>query len=359
MFVTGLAIMLIIEVGGLIYVDRSYLQENTNDLKVVHITSSVASEAAQKEVTIDSAAKDIKASYDGRYIAFTIDDELKVLNLTDGTQSTISMDDGMKLGYYQWVYDRNQLIIAEIKSTSSSHYAKLYNLGTKELSSGGMPMEIRNTVNNTEAKISLPSTSSYISDIDFSTSTVTIYLKITNKNDKSILWKFNMPDENKAYSISTKNIGEMQCLKFESKLLYENNTTGKVCMAGEGPISVGGETKFHILGYDNSDNIYLAKGNETTTDTILYGSLFTESSDGDAEITLKPKMKLLKLNEIVDVSDIYITLNGGIYHNDSVNKTFKNLVTGVETSYRGTLKSVYSKGFITVDNGVVLQNSFN
>lgn len=359
MFMTGLAIMLIIEIGGLIFVDRSYLQENTQDVTVVHIPSNVESQAAQKEVKIESGAKDIKASYDGRYIAYTLDGELKVLNLIDGIQSTIEMDEDMELGFYKWVYDRDQLIIAEVKSTKSSHYAKLYNLNTKGLKSIGIPEEIRDTVYNTEAKIRLPSSSSYISDIDFSTSTVTTYLKITNKYDKSILWKFNLPDENKAYSISTKNIGRMQCLKFESELLYENNSSGKVCMAGEGAISVDGETKFRLLGFDNSDNVYLAKGDGDSTDTILYGSLLAENDDGENEITLKPKMKSVKLGEQVDIDDIYITLNGGIYKNDSAKKVFKNLVTGVETSYRGTFKSIYSKGFITVDNGVVLQNTLN
>lgn len=360
MFAAGLAVLLVIEVGGLFYVDRSYLQERTNDITVQQITSNVSSEAANIEVGLDSSAKNIKCSYDGNYLSYTLDDELEVLNLTTGVKTQIDMDDDMELGFYKWVYDRDQLIIAETSSSSSHHYAKLYNLNAKEISTDSKPAEIRDTVNNKEAKITMPSTSSYISDIDFSTSTVTTYLKITNKYDKSILWKFNIPDENKAYSyISSKNIGNIQCLKNESELLYENEANGKVCIAGEGALKIGGETKFQLLGYDGSDNIYLAKGDGTTTNEILYGSLVNETLDGDESITLEPEMKTVKVSESADISDIYIALSGGIYQNDSTGNVFKNLVTGEETAYRGTVKAVYSKGFITVSDGIVMQNSFD
>jgi hypothetical protein len=51
-------------------------------------------------------------------------------------------------------------------------------------------------------------------------------------------------------------------------------------------------------------------------------------------------------------------MNGGIYVNDSENNTFTNVVTNKTISYHGSVKCVYGNGFITVDNGEILQNSF-
>lgn len=71
-FAMGLAFLLIVEVGGLIYVDRSYLQEKTNNITVEQITSNSSSKAANIKVNLDSSANGIKSSYDGSYLAFKL-----------------------------------------------------------------------------------------------------------------------------------------------------------------------------------------------------------------------------------------------------------------------------------------------
>lgn len=356
-FILGLAVLLIIETGALIYVDRSFLKEKTNaNIKIV--SQKATSVKSNLKAELNSSAENVKASYTGKYLAYTVNNKLKVLSFVSGKETSIPMDDGMTLSYYKWIYDRDQLIIAETKKSSGKYYAKLYNLNANDLSQSSEPAEIRNTVRNTEAKITLPSKGK-IDDIDFSTSTVTTYLKITSSGSRDILWKFNIPDENKAYSLSgVKNIGQIQCLKNESELLYENKDTGRVNVVGKGSISVDGSNQLRILGFDNSDNVYLAKGNDSTANVIYYGSIVTDDEDGNMEVNLTPEMKTISLDSPVNIDNINVTLSGNVYENNSGSKVFTDLKTGKQISYSGSLTCVYGNGFITKSDSTVKENSF-
>jgi hypothetical protein len=358
-FIAGFAVILLVELGGLIYVDKSYLQETTNDVKIQEIVTDVDSTGANCKVPISSAAQGISVSYDGNFLAYKQNGALQVMNMTNAKVTTIAMAKGMELNYFKWVYDRDQLIIAETSKDTSDYYAKLYNLNAAAITTDSEPDEIRDTVNNREAVIKMPYQSGDITALDFSTRTVTTYLKITSKYGSNVLWKFNVPDENTAYSyISTKKIGNMQCLKNISDLMYENTANGKVCVAGHGALLINGERRFKLLGFDSNDNVYLARGDSASTDEILYGSIVTTSADGAAQINLEPTdMTSLKLKKSVEVSGIHISLNGGIYYNDSANSAFVNLKTNKKIQYTGTVKAIYDQGFITVRDGVAYQNS--
>jgi hypothetical protein len=358
-FVTGLAVLLVVESGALIYVETSVLQEKT-DVKVQVVSQKATVKPADLNIFLDSTAQKVKVSYNGEYLAYTAGDggSLEVIDLTNGKKTQIPMAQDMNLSYYKWVYDRDQLIIAET-SNGDLDYAKLYNLDADDLTSNSEPTEIRNTVQNTAAEIPLASKSSTISGMDFSTSTVTTYLKITGKNSHSILWKFNVPDENEAYSsITVKNIGNIQCLKNESELLYEDLDNGRVCVAGQGSIKVDGKTQFRLLGFDGADNVYLAGGSSGTTDTVYYGSIVSDDGNGNMTVNLNPDMQKISLSQPANVDDIYVTMSGGIYVDDSVNDTFTNIVTNKAISYHGSVECFYGNGFITVENGEILQNSF-
>lgn len=357
---TGLVILLVVEIGGLVYADRSYLQENTGDIKVQQITSSVASQAANLKLNLDPDAKNVKVSYDGGFLSYTSGGQLVVMDLSNGKMTTVAMDEGMTLGYYQWVYDRDSLIIAEMDKSTSSYYAKLYNLDASELETDPEPVEIRNTVDNTEARITMPTRNSYISGMDFSTSTVMIFLKITNGVGDSTMWKFNVPDENRAYNISPRKIGTIQCLKDDPELLYENDTNGRVYVAGVGSLYIDDSSQFRLLGFDSNDNVYLAKGDGDTTDTIYYGSLEKQGSNGEDQVTLEPDLTKLTLAQSVSVDSIHVTMSGGIYYDDTGSKEFVNLKgTGSDIAYKGDVESVYGNGFITVDGGLLRQNSLD
>lgn len=357
-FNIGLAAFLIIETGALIYIDKSFLHEDTKSITVQQVKNDVTSSNISYEVKLTGSEDDIKSSFDGKFLAYTVGKNLSITDITNQKKYDIKMDDNMVLNYFEWVYDRDQLIIAQ-KSKGGS-YLKLYNLDAKQLKSGGVAEEIRDTVNNQKVRINLPASTYDVSDIDLSTSTVTTYLKLTNKYDKSRLWKFNLPDENRMYSnISIKTVGKIQCLKFQTELLYENTTSGTVNVAEKGSLKVDGTSKLQIIGFDGEDNVYLAKGNSKTTNEIYYGSLMKDNSSGNAKLTITPQMTSVKLDSSAKISDLHVSLKGDIYENNASQNTLTELKTGKKITYTGKLLSLYNKGFLTVNGETVKQNPFN
>lgn len=370
-FTFGLAVFLIIEVGALIFIDKSYLAENTNDITVQQIKNDVTADAAVAKMELAGSEQDIKVSYDGKFIAYTQSGELQVANIQTGAKTTLKMAENMKLAYYKWVYDRDRLIIAE--SSKYNSYAKIYTLETKALKSQVNtsstfgtassvsevePEEIRDTINNQKVSIKMPTSDYKITDIDCSTSTVITYLKLTNSSNQSRLWKCNLPSENRLYSsITTRTIGKIQSLKDQSQLLYENTTKGNVCVAGQGMLKINGTGKYQILGFDKLDNVYLAKGNSKSVSEIVYGSLMKkDASTDELKLTLNPEMTSVKLENSVDIDKIYVTFGGSIYMVDD-NNQITNVISNKKVTYNGELVSFYNKGFITREGNTICQNS--
>lgn len=355
-FTLILAVFLVVECGFLIFVDRSYLSENTNNITVEKIDEKTENIDPNLTITLTGDEEDIKSSYDGKFIAYTKDEALNVINMVNGKTYVIPMDEDFDLNYYQWIYDSNKLIIAEKQDKSEGNAVKLYKLETKTLDATTEPEEIRDTVNNRTAEIQLPTASYDITSIDLSTYTVTTFLKLSKNDEYSKLWKFNIPEQNYMYSkLSVTNIGKIQCLKNKAELLYEDKDKNTVNIAGTGTVYVNGEKNIQLAGFDRNDNVFFAKGSDSTTDTIYYGSLTIMDDDDEPEITTKPKLETIELNEPVKVDNITVTINGEIYANDESSNTFTNLKTNTKTSYQGKVLDVYSKGFFTIDSDNVIK----
>lgn len=351
-----LAVILLIECGCLIFVDKSYLSENTNSLKVEKVDENTEKIDPELKVSLTGSEKDLKVSFDGKYIAYSKNDNLYVLSMINGQTYSIPMDKNRQLNFYQWVYDSNKLIIAEKEDKSYGNSVKLYRLDTKTLQTTTEPLEIRDTVHNKDAEIRLPSSSYDISAIDFSTYTVATFLKLSKSDSYSKLWKFNLPEENYMYSkLSPTNIGKIQCLKNKTELLYENLDNSTVNITGTGTITVNGEKKLQLAGFDKNDNVYFAKGDSETTSEIYYGSLVETDKSGNPEITTKPKLQSLILDKPVSIDGITVTIKGNIYSNDSSNEIFTDLKTKKQTTYEGKVIGVYTTGFYTVDSDNVLK----
>lgn len=357
-FTVSLAVILLAELGALAYVDRNMLQESVTGIQVKPVAPSSTSTPQNLKLQLDSGAQNLQVSYRGTYIAFESGDALEILNTTNGKVSKVSMAQGMELSYYKWLYDRNHLILAE--KAQGGYYAKLYSLDMDDatVSNGALvPDEILNNSSGSkprEARITLASRSSDVTSIDFSTFTVTTYVKVTGV-DSAAVWEFNFPSDPQRYDLYTNQIGNIQCLKNKDTLLYEDQDNGYVYVAGLGHLTVDGNTKLRLLGFDASDNVYLANGSGDTTDTIYYGSLLDE----DGFVTLKPKLKSAMLSSPAKLSRMFVTLSGGVYVDDPDNHFVQNMLTGEETSYSGSIVATYAYGFITEKDGYIGQKSLN
>jgi hypothetical protein len=217
-----------------------------------------------------------------------------------------------------------------------------------------------------------------------STETGVTYVKITDKNNKSKLWKINsFVGVSQMGSTRTKNIGGIQCLKTVDDLLYEDKDNGRVYQYSKNTsFIVEGSRSLKLLGFDSSDNVYLAKMKDGKTSTVCYAGVTGSSTGSSTDSAAEISWNTVNLGKSVDPSEIHVTDSGEIYivstSNNYLDKVFSQNSTGSSsvsaslsasdsessssitgrTKYSGTLECIFDTGFITVVNGQLVHNNF-
>jgi hypothetical protein len=309
-FLIGLAIFVAVGAAGLFYLNNYYFSDNANYKSKV-VATGASSKVALKTVTIDSNAKNLSVSFDRHYAAYLLDGKIGVADLTTGQKYTIDNPSKMTPMYFRWVYNRDWIAVAEKNSTDD--YARLYTCSMKDRKLN----EVRDNVSDTNIDISLNEGDS-ITEIEMSTAAVKTYVKITSSSKRSRIYEVDAYGDTKLtqlYNTAVKSIGAIQSMKEADKLLYEDSSAGKLYMYGRSSaISVDGVTSLGLLGFDNSDNVYLANLAGGTTRTIYRGAY---SSSAGKWTWADP----IKLDAAVPSTDIYVQLNGSIYYVDENNST--------------------------------------
>ena len=369
-FCIGLGVLLIVEVGAMIYVNNVYLADDSR-YSVVKVTKEPVATQKYKSVNIGTGVQQESVSYDGRYVACLKGGAVSITDLVSGDTTTVGGVSGMTAECFQWLYDRDWLAIAEKSINSSiSPYVKLYSydIANKSIT------EIRNNNANQDLKIQLSSRTDSVTQIDMSTETGVTYVKVTNKSGTSKLWKINsFVGVQRMGNTITGNIGKIVCLKTADDLLYEGSSNGRVYQYSTGSsLKINGTRSLKLLGIDSSDNVYLAAMTNETTDTVYYGNV----SPG--------KWDTVSLGKFVNPANIHVTFSGDIYLNDVVKSSISKVSVGGQSqqtdstplkssskagasssagqpginTYKGSLLNVFDNGFITIDNGYAVHNGF-
>jgi hypothetical protein len=228
-FFIGLAVLLVVEIGAMIYINDVYLADNSN-YSEVKIDNSSATAVKYKDVAVNSLAQQFSSSHDGQYVAYMLGGSVSVTDLVSGRTSVIAKVPGMSVKNFKWLYDRDWMAVAEASSSSSgSTYVKLYSYDASQKKI----TEIRNSGNDQELKIRLASKTNVVSQLEMSTETGLNYIKVTNTKGMSTLWKINSyVGVTLMSNIRTSNIGGILSLKITDALLYEDNDNGRVYQYG-------------------------------------------------------------------------------------------------------------------------------
>jgi hypothetical protein len=371
-FLIGLSALLLVEVGGMIYINNVYLADNSA-YSVVKVIKAPVVTVKYKSVAVSSTATQTASSYDGHYIAYLQSGTVYVTDIVSGDKTTVTGVNGMTADHFQWLYDRNCLAIAE-KSTGSSGslFVKLYSY---DVTSKTM-IEIRNNNTNQDLKIQLSASTDSVTQIDMSIGTGVNYVKVTNKSGASRLWKINSyVGVQRMGNTATGDIGKIMCLKSTDDLLYEDSGNARVYQYSTGSsLKINGNRSLKLLGIDSADNIYLAAMSNGKTDTGYYGSPSTNNWNS------------VNIGQTVNPANIYVTMSGNIYLNDTVRLSISKVSVNGQSSqtdstpskslskpgigsssstgqpginsYKGNLVDVFDNGFMSIDNGYAVHHDF-
>lgn len=333
------AIILALETGAIALLDKYYLQEDS----AYTIEKVVSSEAkATVKVAMDSGASNVRVSFDGEYVSYLKNGKIDILNLQTGEKNEISPNQGASFSYYTWIYDRNRLIIAE---RTGNDYFVLYYYDI----AGKTKTEVYNTVDNKSIHIPLQDNSENITQIEMSTLTMCMYLRISNGSGESRVYLIDIMADKSSIHISTKHISNLVQLKKDDIVYYQNSYRDWVCKVGNlNPVSIEGNTTLRLIGSDENDDVCLAAVSGGKTDAVYLGSI------------AKAQFTKFSLREKVDPSAILLNQTGDIYYSSQTGKYLLNLKTGKMFLYNGKLLGLYGTGFVYVDSsGMITREALN
>ena len=325
-------ISLIIQIGGLFYLNNNILTSNTNVKSQKVVDSSKSNKTTVSKANVPSNATTINVSYDASYISYYLNDELYVVNTVTGKSVNVSSSNGVKISFYKWLPDRNRMLIVETnnRNLSLSYY------------------DVTQSQKSKVSDILMISSTSKVKDIEASPLTNVIYIKVKNGYKYYSVYWVNIMKSRKKIVTKSKYIGNIQVVPHEDKMLYEDLTNNKVYATGvDHALSFIGSTKSCLLGIDNNDQVYIGDvDSNNNIDKIYFG-------------TLNGSWKSLQLNTPVSKAHLFVTASGKVYINDKIKGTVTELQTRKETTYKGVFIQLYSDGIASLSDGNLVKTPFN
>lgn len=323
-----------VQCAGLFYVNNYFLSEQTSYKSKKVVTT--APKKSDVEVNIPDSSKNINASYDGKYVAYYQNDVLKVVNTKTAQTKNVEFGDGVKVSFYKWLPDRNRMLIAE-KTSSKSGSGFM-------LSYYDVDKDAKDDIKN----LTWADSKSEVEDIQASTLTNVIYVKVAHSGKRSSIYWINIMKEMKKVDTISYLIGNIRSIPHDDRLVYEDLTYHRILATNvKKPLSINGVDNPCLLDVDNDDNIYIGQVINNKVVKIYSGTLKEDTS----------KWKVTALKEPADKGDILINENGKIYIHNVLKGILKEVDNGKETSYKGTIIGMYSDGIASVSDGKLVKTT--
>ncbi|MBZ9637627.1 hypothetical protein [Clostridium sp. FP1] len=325
-------ISLIIQFGGLFYLNNYFLTSDTNVKSQKVGDSSTSNKASVSKANVPSNATTINVSYDASYISYYLNDELYVVNTITGKSVNVSSSNGVKISFYKWLPDRNRMLIVETenRNLSLSYY------------------DVTGSQRSKITDILMVSSASKVKDIEAAPLTNVIYIKVRNSYKNNSIYWVNIMKSRKKIITKSKYIGNIEVIPHEDKMLYEDLNNSVVYATGDDhALSFIGSTKSCLLGIDNNDKVYIGGMDSNNSINKIYIG------------TLNGNWQSLPLNIPVSKDHLFITASGKVYINDNIKSNVTELQTRKETTYKGKLLQLYNDGIASLSDRDLVKTPFN
>lgn len=332
----------------LYYLDKFYfVNEKTFVDKVV---TKPKAEDKKIEIKIPDEAKDVKLSYEGKYVSYFDGTSVKVINTTTGEIKEVVAQENSKISFYKWFPDRNTIITAE---KSSSKQGDIFSLYTYEAAKDYKKL-IRNDHNNKETQIPATDKESEVEDIQLSTMTNLIYVKVSLKGNRNTIYSIDvMADMEREKTSNSYFIGKLLISRLDDKIIYEDLNSPKspkiYVKGNKNPLSIKDVGVPCLIGIDKDDKLYIGQVEGEKVKRIYSGNI-KDTTD---------KWKITELKTPTDKKNIFVSTEGNIYVNDNLKGEVNELISGKNVSYEGEFIGLYDKGITSKVDGILIKTPFN
>jgi hypothetical protein len=331
-----IAVSLSLQCLGLFYIDHYFL---ANDSKVV--TKKVEEEKIEKvkkvDIELPAGGEKILVSYDAKYLSYYENETLNIVNCKDASVKNIEVDEGTKISFYEWLPDRNRMLLVEKKDNDESSKLTLYSYDVSK----GEKVKVKD--------LSWGDTKSEVQDIQLSTLTGVTYVKVANRGDKGGIYRIDrMGDMNKVDTVPS-FVSNIALVRHEDKLVYEGLVYNSIYVTGKDEaLSIEGAERLTLIGTDDEDNVYVGELKDKFISKIYYGKTSQKTSE----------WKEINLQVPSEKKDLFVSPLGKLYQNDLLRGIIKDVNSGTQTSYQGKLLQLYTKGIVSLVNNKVSFVSF-
>lgn len=326
-----IAVSLSLQCLALFYVDHYFL---ATDSKVVtkKVIEDVNAKSKNIDIFVPENAKNVLVSYDAKYLCYYENEVLKIVNCEDGKVKNIEVDEGTKISFYEWLPDRNRMLLVEKKTNDASSNLVLYSYDVSK----GEKAKIKD--------LAWSDKKSEVEDIQLSTLTGVTYVKVSSMGQRSSIYRIDRMGTMTKTNTIPNFVSNIALVRHEDKLVYEGLIYNKIYVTGrDTQLSIKGIDKLTLIGTDDDDNVYLADVKDNLVNKVYYGKT--------SEDTAKWKVFDLQLPSSKD--DLFVSSTGKIYQNDALKGIVKEINSGTQTSYQGKLFQLYTKGIVSLINNKI------
>lgn len=312
------AMLSIIMQVGILYVLNNVVFKQTSEFKSkpVEVKKDTTKDI---KATISSSAKDVSISYNGKYLSYKENDALYLQEAKTGTSKEVVMANEGTILYYDWLQDRDVLVIAEKVKKDGKNKIVLATYDPKNASEN-VVKEICNYKDNIKVK-----------KITASTLTGVFYVDIDTGGSKNIVYRIDRNNDMKEVQLKTLILGNIQVIPHADRLIYEDKINGKFYVTNPNKsLAFNSNKKLTLLGIDKNDVIYMGELNGDKIASVTYGKVDEDTAN----------WKKVALDSVVNDDDLYFSNESQILINDNLKGSVKNLTTGKELAYEGKLVQI-------------------
>lgn len=329
-----IAISLICQVGILYYIDTFYLKAQTS-FKIVKVETKAVKKSGVS-INIPTDAEKVNSSFDGKFISYCENGTLKTVDTTTGQVKEVEPDKGNKITFYNWVSDRQRLIMAEIPTSGS---------GNIELKAYDVSKGVKNNLQD----LTWSDVSTSVDDIQISPTTNLIYVKVNRGGGNTQIYEADVMQDVKKISMKTASIGNIEIIRNLDELIYEDSASHKILSTNTNhTLEFNGVSNPVILGSDADNNIYIGNNVNGQITNIYYGSPEQSTS----------QWKTVNVSSPFDPKDCFISEQGNIYVNDSLKGQILSIKNNQVTSYKGVLIKMCEKCILSNQDDKLVETSY-
>ncbi|EMU54896.1 MULTISPECIES: hypothetical protein [Clostridium] len=327
-FVAWAILSLIIQVGALFILDRViFKQSSAFESKKIELDKPYEDKI---NIKIPKDADEIKVSYNGKYMSYSKGDKLNMIETKSGKDKSIETENKGEVMYYEWLYERDMIVILEKVNKKGKDKIQLVTYNPK------------NSATTLVTEICDFKSGMKIKNVTESVFTSVYYVYVSNNEGYDRCYRIDI--NNDKFDVPLKGAGmeNMKVIPHKDRLIYDDVVNSSIYATSPNTkLKFNTNNKLRLIGIDRNDVIYIGEVSGDKICGIVYGKIDESTS----------KWNSIKLDSPANSSDIFFNSKSEIMVNNILEEKIKNITTGKEYPYTGKFIDVKDDFIALDDNG--------